>query len=80
MCRKIDDFIITKNIDVNLLEEIRVRINRPILLKVGSLELKIDYVVTSDEILEIVQKICDNSIYSFQNEICNRIYYNAWWT
>lgn len=80
VCRNIDDFIITKNINVNLLEEIRIRVNRPILLKIGHLEMKIDYVVTGEEILEIMQKICDNSIYSFQNEICNRIYNNARWT
>ena len=80
ICRKIDDFIISKNVNVNLLEEIRIRVNRPILLKIGPVERKIDYDVSSEEIIEIMQKICDNSIYSFQNEICNRIYNNARWS
>lgn len=69
--KKIEDYIISENININLLEEIRIRINRPILLKIGLLENKIDYIVKSEEILEILQHICDNSIYSYQNQICN---------
>ena len=69
--KKIDEFILSQNININLLEEIRFRVNRPILLKIGPSEEKIDYVITSEEILEILQHICDNSIYSYQNQICN---------
>ena len=61
----------------NLLEEIRIRTNRPILLKIGQEERKIEHIITSDEILETLQHICDNSIYSYQSQICNRIYNNA---
>lgn len=69
--KKIDDFFLSENINLNLLEEIRIRANRPILLKVGQDEKKIEYIVTSEEILEILQHICDNSIYSYQSQICN---------
>ena len=31
----------------------------------------------SEEILEILGSICDNSIYTYQNQICNRIHNNA---
>ena len=75
--KKIEDFILSENINLNLLEEIRIRINRPILLKIGQEEKKIEYIINSEEILEILQHICDNSIYSYQNQICNRLYYNA---
>lgn len=75
--RKIEDYILSESINVNMLEEIRIRTNRPILLKIGKEERKIDYIITSEQILEILQHICDNSIYSFQSQICNRIYYSS---
>ena len=53
------------------LEEIRIRVNNPIILKFNDTHFIIDYLVTQEEILEIMQYICDNSIYSFQNQICN---------
>ncbi len=53
------------------LEEIRVRANRNILLKIGQDEFKVDYLINTNEILEILQRICDNSIYTYQNQICN---------
>ena len=53
------------------LEEIRLRRNRNILLKIGQEEVRIDYVINTQEILEILQRICDNSIYTYQSQICN---------
>ena len=53
------------------LEEIRVRINRNILLKIGQVEHKVDYRINDKEVLEILQRICENSIYTYQNQICN---------
>ena len=41
------------------------------MLKIGQEELKIDYVINTQEILEILQRICDNSIYTYQSQICN---------
>lgn len=76
VCQKIDNFFLSENININLLEEIRIRTNRPILLKIGQEERKIEHIITSDEILETLQHICDNSIYSYQSQICNRIHYN----
>ena len=59
------------NGDFNLLEEIRIRVDREILLKIGQVEYILNYIISSKEILEILQKICDNSIYTYQNQICN---------
>ena len=53
------------------LEEIRLRSNRNILLKIGQEEYKVEYIVSTEEILEILQCICDNSIYTYQSQICN---------
>lgn len=52
------------------LEEIRVRVGRPVILKIRAMEKQIEYIPTRENILEIMQHICDNSIYSFQNQIC----------
>lgn len=62
------------------LEEIRIRNNRPIFLKLGEEEIKTNFITNIENILEILQKICDNSIYTYQNQICERIYYNKRWT
>lgn len=61
---------------INYLEEIRLRTNKPILLKVGQTEIILEHIVTSEDILETLQHICENSIYSYQSQICNRIYNN----
>jgi len=31
-------------------------------------------IAKQEEILKILQFVCDNSIYTYQNQICNRIY------
>ena len=73
--RKIDEYFVKNNINLNYLEEIRIRVNRPIIMKLGQAEIIIEYNITSEEILEILQQICDNSIYSYQNQIVNRLHY-----
>ncbi len=51
------------------LQEIRIRINRPIMLKLKNYDILIEYTVTEKEIMQIVEKICDNSIYAYKNQI-----------
>lgn len=70
--------ILCQNIGDNFeeLEEIRIRVNNPIILKFLNKETIIPYNINNEEILNILQKICDNSIYSYQNQICNRIHYS----
>ena len=53
------------------LEEIRIRANRPIILKFNLAEKILKYIVSQEEIEEILQYICENSIYSYQNQIAN---------
>ena len=60
----------------NQIEEIRLRVGKPIILKLSNGEKIIEYYVGTEEIIETLQHICDNSIYSYQNQICNRIYYH----
>lgn len=59
--------------DVNLqrdLQEIRIRVGRPILLKMRQADVIIDYPISSSEILQILEKLCENSIYAYKNQIC----------
>ena len=69
--KKIAEEILDK---MDCLEEIRLRIQRPIILKFNDCEKIIKYTVTREEILSCLQMICENSIYTYQNQICNRFY------
>lgn len=57
--------------NLDFLEEIRIRNCRPIFLKIGQEEQKMNCIIDTENILKILQKICDNSIYTYQNQICN---------
>ena len=57
--------------ELEMLEEIRVRNNLPLILKIGQAEKVIDYKITTEDINYIFQKICENSIYSYQKQIAN---------
>lgn len=71
---------INENNIIMMLEEIRIRVNKPIILKFNQEEKVINYIISPEEILDILQKICENSIYSYQSQICNRIYNSKRWT
>lgn len=60
------------NINENTLEEIRIRVDRPVILKYpeGKEDI-LDHIVTQNEILNILQSLCNNSIYSYQSQICD---------
>lgn len=51
-------------------EEIRIRLNRPITIKIGQELMIINYIINKEEIDEIFEQICENSIYSYKKEIC----------
>ena len=51
------------------IEEIRLRADRPLILKFNKKEIIFKTIVTQEMILQTLQKVCDNSIYSYQNQI-----------
>lgn len=51
------------------LEEIRLRADKPLILKFNKKEIIFKNNVTQEDILKTLQKVCENSIYSFQNQI-----------
>ena len=52
------------------IEEIRLRTNKPIIIKDSNGNTILDHIVTIQELLETFQKICEHSIYSYQKQIC----------
>lgn len=57
--------------NIQKLEEIRIRANKPVILKLGQVEIVLNYTITTNEIIGTLQNICNNSIYTYQNQICN---------
>lgn len=57
--------------EFNILEEIRIRCCRPIVLKLRNTDKILNYIVSTQDILEIVEKITENSLYSYQKQICS---------
>ena len=68
---EIEKIIDIKEIQNSALEEIRIRLNLPIILKVGKNEKIIQHIITREEINYVLQRICDNSLYSYQGQIAN---------
>lgn len=63
-----------KNLKVetyNFIEEIRLRNTKNIIIKLSDGEIVINYKVTSEDLIETVSLISENSIYTYQNQICN---------
>ena len=52
------------------LQEIRIRCNRPIILRLRNVEVLIEYNISQKEILQTLEKLCENSIYAYKNQIC----------
>ena len=52
------------------LQEIRIRQGKPIVLKIGKNIKILKYIVKENEISEIFEKICENSIYTYKKQIC----------
>lgn len=51
------------------IEEIRLRVERPIILKIGQESKILKFTILSRHILETFEKVCENSVYSYKNQI-----------
>lgn len=54
---------------MNQLEEIRIRVNKNLILRFNQDELLTNYIVTVKDILETLEKITENSIYTYEKQI-----------
>ena len=70
MPSKIAEKILENAMDkLEKIEEIRLRLERPIILKLIDGEKVIKYSVSTEEMISCLQAVCENSIYSYQNQI-----------
>ena len=51
------------------LEELRIKVNKPIFIHIGNKEEAWDYIATTEDIKYIMQRISNYSIYAFEDEI-----------
>ena len=69
---KIISEVINKNQNAKIednLEEIRIRINRPIILKLRNMDICINYTVSERDIMQTLEKLCENSLYAYKKQI-----------
>ena len=52
------------------IEELRIRANKPLIIRTSLEEVVTDYIVTAEDILTSLERICENSVYTYQNQIC----------
>ena len=62
--------IISNNKIKDELQEIRIRVDRPLILKLRNNEMIVEYKITQNEILQIVERLCENSIYAYKKQLC----------
>lgn len=70
---KILQEIINQNIKIDILSnaiEIRVRLNRPIIIRLRNIDIIAKYKITEKDMLYIMEKICENSLYAYKEQIC----------
>ncbi|MBU3074087.1 stage III sporulation protein AA [Clostridium estertheticum] len=61
--------ILEKVDNVQQLEEIRVKVNKPLFIHIGSKEKVWEYIATPEDLKYIMQRISNYSIYAFEDEI-----------
>ena len=52
------------------IQEIRIRTNKPIAIKIDNSNRILKHKATQEEILRIFEKICEGSVYSYRKQIC----------
>ena len=59
-----------KNLKIEeTIAEIRIRRNRPIILKLRDQDICINYIVTEKDIMQTLEKLCENSLYAYKKQI-----------
>lgn len=53
------------------IEEVRIRAGRPVVLNMGNIEVVLKYIVSNIQVMGILQNVCNNSVYAYQNQIVN---------
>jgi stage III sporulation protein AA len=61
--------LITKYKGIEKIQEIRLKVNKPMILQIGSAEVITDYCISCDDIKTILKKMSNYSIYSIEAEL-----------
>ena len=61
--------LITKYKGIEKIQEIRLKVNKPMILQIGSAEVITDYFISCDDIKTILKKMSNYSIYSIEAEL-----------
>ena len=52
------------------LREIRIRCKKPVILRLRNGDIPIDYIVEQSEVLQTLERLCENSIYAYKKQLC----------
>jgi stage III sporulation protein AA len=55
---------------INEVREIRIKAERPIIIRLRNRDFILEYKVSQSEMLNIIERLCENSIYAYKNQIC----------
>ena len=61
--------IIEGKVDTKKIQEIRIKVNKPVIINITNEELVLDYIVSKDELKYIITKISSYSLYAFEEEM-----------
>ena len=64
--KELYDYFIKNNKILNEMQEIRIRVNRPISIKTRKKDYFMNNRISQNEILYILERICQNSIYAYK--------------
>ena len=67
--KRVRDAIERRKISYDRLQEIRLRIGKPIIVIAGNVEWVMREVIEKEEFMEILEYICKYSLYAFENEL-----------
>ena len=68
--------LLSNDINLDKVTEIRIRVNRPVILREKAMEYivkrnNVEYLITKEIVSRIFESICGNSVYAFEEEISN---------
>lgn len=70
LSKTIIDTINSSLFSLDDIEEIRIRAEQPLIIRTSLDEIVTEYIVTTEDILTSLERICENSVYTYQNQIC----------
>lgn len=70
LSKSIIDTINSSLFSLDDIEEIRIRAEQPLIIRTSLDEIVTEYIVTTEDILTSLERICENSVYTYQNQIC----------